>query len=164
MPGLISFFMGSIGDIIMTKQSIVRRRSYGDTTTSGTAAKTILFTADENMTLRRLIVRLVYVKDGTNVSETAMFGQIFVEPNGNQTVDDVQTLGINNQEMDYNYIGGFVVPNMSGGGSSVEFDSKGMRKLRKGDRISMQFVTSVSSGATGGNYTAYYADLFFGQN
>ena len=148
----------------MTKQSIFRARRYSKVTLDGTEDSNILFTAEENCTLRRIIMRIVYVKDSGVVSETAAWYQLAIAPNGNDVVDSLTTLGIQSEvDLPYEYIGGGVIPNNSGGGSPDVFDSKGMRKLRKDDQIILNTLNTVETGSTTGSFIAYYVDMFFGQ-
>ena len=90
-----------------------------------------------------------------------MWFQLYIKPNGNQTVDSLQTLGVTSAVQPYEYIGGGVIGDRQ---NVVEFDSKGMRKLRTGDQIAIQFVTTVDTGTTVDNEVFYYTDLFMGQN
>jgi len=147
----------------MTKQSIFRARRYDNVAIDGTEDNLILFTAEENCTLRRIIMRIVYVKDSGVVSETAAYYQLAIAPNGNDVVDPLTTLGASDTDLPYEYIGGGVIPNTSGGGSPDVFDSKGMRKLRKDDQIILNTLNTVESGSTTGSFIAYYVDMFFGQ-
>ena len=146
------------------KQSIFRARSYDYQAIDGTEDSIVLFTAQENVTLRRIIMRIIYVKDSSNVSETGMFYQLAVAPNGNDVVDPLSTLGVTETDLPYEYIGGGVIPNVSGGGQSDIFDSKGMRKLRNGDQIVLHTLNTVETGSTSGASCFYYVDLFFGQS
>jgi len=146
----------------MTKQSIFRVRSYGDSNTiSGTPTSFILYTAQENVTIRRIIVRLAYNKDSGVVSESAALWQMKVNPNGNNVVDDLTIVGVNGDLPPYEYIMGGILPQTSR--ATDVTDNKGMRKLRSGDQIVLDVMALVSSGATTGNFVGYYVDIFFGQ-
>ena len=143
----------------MTRQSITRIRSYGDFTISGTAAKQIIYVAEQNCTIRRVIANIAYTKENSVSNETAASFAITTEPAGNQVVPALGTLGSNGDVMPYEYIMGGLTTSYD----TNQYDSKGMRKLRKGDEVVLEAVVHVDSGTTINSSIFYYVDIFIGE-
>ena len=139
----------------MTKQSFFRYRAYGSTGVNTTQDDEVLFTAQENVTLRRLIIHTAYGNNNSTVAEVNF--QLAVAPNGTDVVDALINIGLNSYEMPYEYLAGGVVTN----GNMLTIDTKGMRKLRKGDQIKIYFCEGSTSTST--DDFRYYCDIFLSQ-
>jgi cyclophilin family peptidyl-prolyl cis-trans isomerase len=115
-----------------------------------------MYTAQENATLRRIIIHLAC--SNNNSSEGEVFFMLHVAPNGNQVVDLLQNSAeVTNEEMPYEYIAGGVITN----GNMLTIDTKGMRKLRQGDQIVLSWIEGDTS--TSSDDFRWYADIFLSQ-
>ena len=140
----------------MTKQKFFRVSSYGDTTPTTIAQNQLtLYEAEEACTMRRLIIFLTANNNNTTVSET--FWRIVVCPNGVIPTDELEsTTVVTGEQMPQEYIGGGVLAS----GNYIKFDTKGMRKMRKGDQIKLLNREGTDAGTS---ELRWYADIFLSQ-
>ena len=141
----------------MTKQSFYRISAYGSDSVSSIQKNAVLYTAQENATIRRIIVHVAANNNNSTVAEC--FFRLTVAPNGNNVVDLLQsgqTL-VANEEMPYEYIAGGVLTS----GNLLTIDTKGMRKLRQGDQIHLNWIEGTTTTST--DDLRFYADIFMSQ-
>ena len=144
------------------RQKMFRKRSYieNDALTT-TDSNVVLFTAQEACTLRRIIATIIVTNDADSSNSVTNFS-IEVAPNG-----VVVNSAFGSQALDVDvsqeYLGGGVLAlgatNTTVSGflatDKVQWESKGMRKMRKGD----QLIISHTSDLSGGDLNAYF-DIF----
>ena len=143
------------------RQKMFRRRSFIEYDTLGTTdSNVVLFTAEEVCTIRRIIGYIGVDNGGSSLRNVTNFS-IEVAPNG--TLTNTAFAG---QSLDFNvtaeYLGGGLLltgtsdtNNIIAQTDKVMWETKGMRKMRKGD----QLVISHSSENANGRLSAYF-DIF----
>ena len=139
----------------MTKQSFYRIAAYGSDTIINAQKSAALYTAQENSTMRRIIIHVAANNNNSTVAEC--YFRLHVAPNGNQVVDNLSSGGLLNEEMPYEYIAGGVLTS----GNMLTIDTKGMRKLRQGDQIILSWIEGSTTTST--DDFRYYADIFMSQ-
>ena len=139
----------------MTKQSFYRIAAYGSDTVLNTQKSAALYTAQENATMRRIILHVAANNNNSTVAEC--FFRVHIAPNGNNVVDPLLPSGLLNEEMPYEYIGGGVLTS----GNMLTIDTKGMRKLRQGDQIIISWIEGSTTTST--DDFRWYADIFMSQ-
>ena len=141
------------------KRDMFKVIKYADIVLDTSQINRTLYTAEENVTLVRTIIRGTYVNDGA--SERSLIVIHKSNPDlsvpsiqANTSVDDVYSTDSENQLNLYNH--GFR-------GSStvlsqeVNGDVKGMRKLRKNETISLSGISNTASGGTfAGTITLFF--------
>jgi hypothetical protein len=139
------------------RQKMFRKRSYIEADVLGTAdSNVVLFEANEACTIRR-IIGYISVRGNLTNSQVTNFS-IEVAPNG-VVVNSAFSGQALDQDVSQEYLGGGILSPASSGSiaytDSTMWESKGMRKLRKGD----QLVLSHSSNFANGSLSAYF-DIF----
>ena len=145
------------------RQSITRVRSYIESSQVATGdTNLVLFTADENITIRRIIGYIKTSGEGTGVFSNPVNFAFTVAPNGvvNESALNSETLA---DPVTRDYLGGGLLianqgQNQQQNVDSVVWETKGMRKLRKND----QLVFSHAGLTAQGIISAYF-DIFLGQ-
>ena len=136
------------------RQKFFRRVTYGTANLSGTQSSQVIFTAEENCTLRRIITQ---VSNRSSTSDSMAIFNIQIQPNGVQTLDSLSAVGWTNKEMPMEYLHGGIARSTA---VLNKQDNKGMRKLRKGDEIVIVY-NEMGNGSSEELY--YYVDLFLSQ-
>ena len=139
------------------RQKMFRKRSYIEQDVLGTSdSNVVLFTANEACTIRRIIGYISVRGNLTNAQVTNF--SIEVAPNGIVTNSAFAGTALDN-DVSQEYLGGGILSPASSGSiayaDSVMWESKGMRKLRKGD----QLIISHQSNFPNGSLSAYF-DIF----
>jgi hypothetical protein len=140
------------------KQRMFRRRSFFERSTIGTTdTNLVLFNAPGSCTIRRIIGYIMI--ENSNLGTTTVNGSIEIAPNGSVTNSAFSGTALDS-DVNENYMGGFLIgAGQSSSGENrtqiIQWETKGMRKLRSGDDLIISFSGSTAVGTLSG-----YFDIF----